>query len=321
LIVIAILTAAAMVRAASGAYDVRANTVRAQFAASAAAVGLAGQAAAAGDPTPVVHLTAAVAIAPGTTGAVAASGKFPAGTTANLRGSAFSITDQTPGAAKFVVTVSAKPGVAPAVGYLEFVSKDGKRTGVPAVYVPGKWTLDGTAENGWTLHVTTDPASPSDVDKLDFTLTFLKAGETKPFETRTGNFSLEPQTGDTPHFSTSLQEPMRGQDPECAAVTKRLTELTKAMAKGMDPKTMAEFEKINDKYSVCAEKMSKASEAMMKEMQDPNYAKNEEARRDNFGCSGLDFETAADGATTGTLHCGKNIGRVKFTGTLKRAAQ
>lgn len=320
LIAIAILVAAAMVRAASGTYDVRAQHVRAQFAASATAAGLAGQAAAA-DPTPVVHLAGAVAIAPGATGTVAASGKFPPGTTAALRGSAFSITDQTPGAAKFVVSVAAKPGVAPAVGYLEYVSKGGKRAGVPAVYVPGKWTLDGTTTNGWTLHLTTDAASPSESAQLPFTLTFLKAGETKPFETRTGTFSLEPQTGDTPSFSTSLQEPLRGQDAECAAVAKRIAELSQAMAKGMDPKTMAEFEKVNDKYSACAEKMSKAAEAMIKETQDPNYTKNEEARRDNFGCSGLQFQTAADGATNGTVNCGKNVGSVKFTGTLKRAAQ
>ena len=321
LIVIALLVAAALVRAASGTYEVHAQSVQTRFAAAAIAAGLTGQAAAAGDPTPTVNLAGAVAVAPGTTGTVAAAGKFPPGTTAALRGSAFSITDQTPGAAKFVVTVAAKPGVAPAIGYLEFVSKGGKRAGVPAVYVPGKWTLDGTTTNGWTLHLTTDAASASSSGELGFTLHFLKTGDPKPFETRTGTFSLEPQTGDTPSFSTSLQEPLRGQDAECAAVAKRIAELSQAMAKGMDPKTMAEFEKVNNKYSACAEKMEKASEALMKEMQDPNYAKNEEARRDNFGCSGLQFQTAADGATNGTVNCGKNVGSVKFTGTLKRAAQ
>lgn len=321
LITIAILAAAAMVRAASGTYEVRVQSAQTRFAASAIAAGLTGQAAAAGDPTPTVHLAGAVAIAPGTTGSVAASGKFPPGTTAALRGSAFSITDQTPGATKFVVTVAAKPGVAPAVGYLEFVSKGGKRAGVPAVYVPGKWTLDGTAANGWTLHLTTDAASPSESGQLAFTLNFLKAGEAKPFESRTGTLSVEPQTGDTPSFSTSLQEPVKGQDAECTATMKRIAELSQAMAKGMDPKMMAEFEKVNDKYAACADKMSKASEAMMKEMQDPNYAKQEQARRDSFGCSGIQFQTAADGATNGTVNCGKNVGSVKFTGTLKRTAQ
>ncbi len=322
LIVIAVLVAAAMVRAASGAYQIHARAVHARFAASAAAAGLTAQATA-GDPTPVVNLAGAVAINPGATGTVTASGKFPPGTTVALRGSAFSVSDQTPSAARFVVTVAARAGVAPAIGYLEFVSKSGKRAGVPAVYIPGRWTLDGTATNGWKLHLVTDRASASSTGELPFALDFLKPGEAKPFESRTGTLTLEPQTGDTPAFSTSLNEAQRGMDPECTAVSKRMIELTQGMTKpgGMDPKVMAELEKLNTKYAACADKMSKASEAMMKEMQDPNYAKNEELRRDNFGCSGIQFKTAADGASEGTVHCGKNVGSVKFTGTLQRAAQ
>jgi hypothetical protein len=65
-------------------------------------------------------------------------------------------------------------------------------------------------------------------------------------------------------------------------------------------------------------RMDALTEQMLKEQQaaiaDPAAMQRKE---DEFGCRHLTLKTSADGAATGTVSCGKNVGSLSLTGTAK----
>ncbi len=306
------LLGAGLLRASAG-HDAAAR-MEAIDALSATAEGL-GLAVPVDDPTPTIAIEKPAALVPGGTAELIATRVTPASATLRLRNPAVTIVKQSLSGTTARLTLSAAATALPGQSYLEVITPGGKRTGARAAYIGGKWQIDATAANGWRVRLT--PANAfTDPETLHFKAEFFKADGAAPFETFDGSLTLP--EGPNPSYSVSLSEPSAAND--CVGDQARMGELAQKMLNASETaqnRLSAELDKLQERLGKCMETQMAAMQEQVTKMQDPAYQKALQAKQDEFGCHGLYFTAAEGGAIEGTIGCGKNLGQLKITGTMK----
>jgi hypothetical protein len=171
------------------------------------------------------------------------------------------------------------------------------------------YSYDLKANNGWAIKATPEAKTFTRKEhnaSVTYRVAFYKGGEAKPFETVSGNLSLSPGYAPGADLSVPLSEGQSGAMGELMEIQKKM----------QDPES---FMKMTDKErEAVKERMQALTEKMMKEQQaaiaDPAAMQRKE---DEFGCRHMTLKASADGAASGTMSCGKNVGSLTLTGTAK----
>jgi len=252
-------------------------------------------------------------LAPGTSTAVALTGKFPPNVAvlserdgAVLSGAAVSATSYS---ARITIGATEGPGFVKlwAITPVHFVW-----TTVPVVFIDVVYRFDLKSPNGYTVKATPLAKSFTVDDRpegrsfntatLPYKVEFFKPGETAPFETREGSMRYMSDQDRGSRLDIEMPEPEKG-------AAKELDELMKKMS---DPK-LTDAQR-ND----LTVKMIQAQQRMMEELTKADPAADQK-RKDQFGCNMIQVYPGAAGAVEGGVACGKNIaptGSLRVTGTV-----
>ncbi len=265
-------------------------------------------------PTPEISLTHLTRIVPGATGDVAVPGRFAPGTQFLFDNDALQVIQQSLTPTGYHATVRAAPGTGPGLAVLHaFTPGSCAEAVAPAVYIGGKFAWEFTASNGWriTLHLTDEKYQPTQSEPPAplYSVQFYRGAETQPFETR--DLTLLLTSSGHNSYSGSLQEsaPAGAQNPmvEIQQISKRL----------QDPNlSPAERAKLMTRISQLTQQMVQQQSAAQQQMQDPNYAKNMQEKRAEFGCEEIQFKTDGNSAE-GSVTCGEKVGTLQFKGVMR----
>jgi hypothetical protein len=315
-VVLGLALAAGLVRAANSKFNAARGALQKQWAAEQQKLGLnpldtkAREKLFAAYPSPEITLCKVVEVQPDGQAVLELQGKFPEGTVFLADNDAVDLTNATVTAGQFKATVKAAPGQGPGfVNVHAYAPVSGGHVQCGAVFVSTLYSYDLKASNGWAIKATPEAKAFTRKDRnasATYRVAFYKGGEAKPFETVSGNLSLSPGYAPGADLSVPLREGPSG-------ATGELMEIQKKM---QDPES---FMKMTDKErEAVMERMQALTEKMMKEQQaaiaDPAAMQRKE---DEFGCRYMTLKTSADGAASGTMTCGRNIGSLSLTGTAK----
>ena len=316
-VILALALAAGLVRAANDKrFNEARDALRKQWAAEQQKLGLSPldtksrEKLYAAYPTPEITLCKVVDVQPDGEAVVEIGGKFPEGTTFLADSDAVDLSVPTVASGRFKATAKVAPGQGPGfVNIHAYSPVSGAHAQCSAVFVNALYSYELKASNGWTIKGIPQAKALSrkqNESSVTYQVEFYKSGEAKPFETMSGNFFVG--TGHAPDddLSLSLNAGQGG----------AMGELMKIQQKMQDPEA---FTKMSDKEreEVMA-RIETLTEKMLKEQQaaiaDPAAMQRKE---DEFGCRHMTLKTLADGAATGNMTCGKNVGSLKLTGTAK----
>jgi hypothetical protein len=265
-------------------------------------------------PTPEVKLCRVVRMAPGVVADLVITGKFATGTKVLFENDAVEVISDAVTPTEYRAKVRVPAGSGPTFANAEiFAPVSGGNARCLAVYVGGRYEWEFNASNGWRLKV----ACLDDKFKPDLTYPpnlecraeFFRATEPKPFEVRNLRLNLTSVPYDD-RYTGSM-------DAEAPAEVDYNVEMEKLVNRMSDPKLSdAERDKLMKQLEAMTEKMMKQQQAMVAKMQSPNYAKEQERVRAEFGCQDLQFRVQPQGAE-GDLVCGQKVGTLKLKGTMK----
>lgn len=265
-------------------------------------------------PTPELTLARAATLTPGGTSEIVVKGSFPAGTRFLLCSNSLEIVRENAGTGEYRATIKAPAGIGPESARLEaFSPVSGAFTSLDrAVTVQGKFTWDLTTSNGWRVKAVPadEPGASSENDAKHYTMTFYKAGESTPFETRKAELRFDPYGGEW-NYSFSISADTSTQD----SFTQELQSISTKMS---DPNLSDEArEKLMAQMEKLQQKMQEGMASMAQKMADPNYQKQQEEAEATFGCRSIDI-SLQNGVVNGSLHCGEKAGRsITLKGTMK----
>lgn len=267
-------------------------------------------------PTPEVKLCRPVRVAPGGVADLVITGKFTAGTKVLFENDEIEVVSEAVTLTDYRAKVRIPAGLGPTFANAHiFAPVSGGTASCLAVYVGGKYEWEFTASNGWRLKV----ACLDDKFKPDLTYPpnlecraeFFRAAEPKPFQVRNLRLNLTSVPYDE-RYSGSMDEDA----PDEVDYNAEMSKLYQRIA---DPKlSEAEREKAMNQLQALSEKMVKQQQALIAKMQSPNYAKEQEQKRAEFGCQSLQFRVQPQGAE-GDVVCGQKVGTLKLKGTMKFA--
>ena len=301
-----------LVRAASltSRYDTEVQRLRQQWRTQQEAEGLSGSAqrkALYGKyPTPELRLAKVVSVAPGQSAKLSVSGTFPANTTFVMENDQVTLAEPVASATGFSATVTTAADAVPGFGRLfAYAPVSGAYTSVAAVFVgtPPSYAL--TASNGWTVKLQAKEKAFTLADSnatAAYVADFYKPGETTPFDSASGTWTIESRRP-TDQLSMSLGAGESGAMAELNALQKQMGDV-QAFMKMSDAKRDA----FMDKLTTLTERVMQEQQAMVA---DPAEMQR---KQDAFGCSYLTL-TLQGPSVTGSVSCGKDVGRLDLTGT------
>lgn len=276
------------------------------------AMGLTRQAAKAKFPTPEIGMVSSGCLLPGGTGEMVVKGKFAPGTKFFIENDSFTVVKESLTPAEYRATLKVADGIGPQTAALVAVSPVSCITAREdnAVTVGGKYEWNLEASNGWKI-VGRSPAakpcgSPGRRGDEAYELQFYKKGEAAPFETRTATLSYSQYEKTNHRFSISRDN---------TAAMPGMENFQQLMQKMSDPSvSVAERQQLMAQL----QKAQAAMRANLKQMQDPAFVKQLEAKEQQFGCRSIEMEVAAAGAIAGRLRCAPAAGaQIPITGTMK----
>lgn len=300
-------------------YDTEVQRLRQEWRSQQQAEGLSGSAqqkALYGKyPTPELTLAKVVQLAPGQTATLALKGTFPPQTTFLLENDQVTL-----GTPKIVGTslsaaVTAAPAAVPGYARLfAYAPVSGAWTALPAVFVGTPPTFDLKASNGWTVKVVpqaqTFSLGESDAS-VSYVTEFYKPGDARPFESAAGRLSIEGTRPPSDQWSFSIVSGQAGSAmEEMQAIQRQMSDMDAFMK--MPEK---QRDALMAKLEAVSERLASESEAMIA---DPAAVQR---KQDAFGCQHLSLTLAGATVTgltvTGSVSCGKDVGRLELTGTRK----
>ena len=260
------------------------------------------------EPPPNPEPTTVALFAPGTSGPVSLKRAYVRGHkfVADVEGVTMSNVASANGTV--TATLAVAPGLGPNFVHLRALHPiDCSWDIVPMAFINTVYRFDLKGANGWTIRAVpsakTFRADAKDAT-LEYTVEFLRGAETKPFETRPGKMTYYGDKDEQDRLDVDIYEPE-------STAKKDLEEITKKMA---DPNlTDAQRDALGQRY---AKAMQQMNAELMALMTDPNAAQK---KVDDFGCRMIQFYPDGTGKGTGSLSCGKNVGKegvVNFTGTV-----
>lgn len=270
-------------------------------------MGLTMGAAKAKYPTPEIHMVSSGCLLPGATAEVVAKGKFAPDTKFIFQNDNLEVVKESLVGGEYRATVKAAPGIGPQSAGLMAISPvtcvTVRQDRVVTVGGKYEWTLE--SGNGWKI-VARSPANKPCGGKTGedtYEMAFFRKGEAAPFEKRQATLYHSIYEGKY-RFSISQE------DPATQASMTELNELGKKMA---DPNLPdAQRQALMQQLMKAQQKM----QADMAKMRDPNYFKQLEAKKQEFGCQRI--ELAVEGAkATGQMSCSQKVGtRIPVTGAV-----
>ena len=213
-------------------------------------------------------------------------------------------------AGEYRATVKAAPGIGPQTAGVVAITPV---TGLSvrhdrAASVGGKyeWTMD--AANGWRV-VARSTGTGCAEHGAPHEMQFFRKGEAAPFEKRAATLHHSVYEQENFNFDISRQD---------AAAQSQMDDMQTLMKKMMDPKlTSAQRDQIMKQVQKAQEQTMAAAQKMA----DPNYAKQLQAQRDQFGCERI-FLAEQGGNLTGRLRCADKVGsQIGLTGFVKYLGQ
>lgn len=296
----------AFVRAASFKFQDRTKAIYDQCRAELAKLGITRAQAKVKYFTPEISMVSAACVPPGGTGQVVIKGKFAPGTKFIFENDNIETVTENVAGSEYRATVKAAPGIGPqSAGVVAITPVTGLSVRHPrAVAVGGKyeWIMD--AANGWKV-VARSTGTGCAEHGAPHEVQFYRKGETAPFEKRAA--TLHYSVYDRDNFSFEISQ----QDANSQAQAEDMQTLVKQM---MDPNLSAA------KREQIMQKVEKAQQQMLagaQKMADPNYVKQLQAQREQFGCERVFLQEQA-GALAGRLQCSEKVGRqIALTGAVK----
>jgi hypothetical protein len=269
-------------------------------------------------PTPEIHMVSSSCIKPGATGEVVVKGKFPASSKFVFENDNIEVVKESALANEYHATVKAAPGMGPQTAAIMGVAADSCRVmrQERVVTVAGnfEWTMN--AGNGWKIVARPvgnqgcgTSGSSSDPK---YEMAFYRPGEAAPFEKRTATLSFSVYDSTNYRFSISQEDP---------AATSSAQNFQNLMMKLQDRSlTAAQRDQLMQQLQKMQVEMQAQMQSQLKQMQDPNFAKMQEAKRQEFGCRNIGLKVAG-ASFTGELTCSEKVGtRLPVTGTLQGVA-
>jgi len=246
--------------------------------------------------------------------AVTVRGNFPAGTTILSERDGVTIS----GAALTTNTYSARLTISPdeGPGFVRLWAFDpiGIEGPTAVALVDTLYRFDLKSPSGYTVKVTpiekTFTISDNKHAKVKYQAEFYKPGESKPFETVTGDQTFS--VGDAPHESRTPYARLDIRfDQSTTAPQVEMEDISKKMG---DPKT-TEAER-NALMARMGEIQRKMLEEITKGLQTDPASLNK--KQDDFGCGLMQLHPSKGEVVEGTFFCGKNFnkGELKVTGTM-----
>lgn len=260
------------------------------------------------EPPPQPEPTTTAVMAPGTSAPVTLKRAYIRGTKFLVDVEGVTISNAAAANGAFSATLAVAPDHGPGYVHLQALHPiDCSFDIVPIAFINTVYRFDLKAANGWTIRAvpsaktfTVDPKEAT----LDYTFEFLRANETKPFETRVGNMRYYGDKTEQSRLDLNIFEPESSAKAELEDVTKKMS----------DPKlTDAQRDALGQRYGKLMQQMQAE---MMAFMSDPAAAQK---KIDDFGCGMIQFDSDPTGKGTGSLSCGKNVGdngNVQITGSI-----
>jgi hypothetical protein len=308
-IAVVALTALGLVRAARFKFQEKQDALRAASRAQLQKLGIASGDAKAKYPTPEIHMVSSSCLLPGSAGEVVVKGKFAPETKFVFENDAIEIVKESLTPTEYRATVQVAAGTGPqSAGVWAMTQVSGIVTRQsPGIAIGGRYRWEMAGANGWKV-VAVAPTNkacggPSNAED-QYDLSFYRKGETAPFEKRQASLYSGVYEQGVYRFTISQE------DPQARAGVQDMNAL---MQKMMDPKlTSAQRDQLMKQMEAAQNQM----QANMAKMMDQNYIKQQEARRQQFGCTGAELKVTGNNFA-GTLQCAPAAGaRIPVTGTV-----
>jgi hypothetical protein len=308
-VVVAVL---AVVRAATHKYQDQERAIREACQADLQKQGLTPAAAKAKYPTPVVSMVSSGCLVPGGTGEIAVKGTFSPGTKFVVENDNLEVVKDSLVGGEYHATLKVAPGIGPQTAEVTAINpRCMYARGANHIQIGGQfeWSLD-TGAKGWTVaaHPLERKACVEGTGDRPYELQFFRKGEPAPFEKRRATLSFEAYNAT---YRFSISEGDSGMEAFQQLMQTKMQELA-------NPKTTPAQRELMMKQ---LERAQGQMQDVMKRMTDPNYIKQQEEKRKQFGCRSLELQGQA-AALTGTLYCAEAAGnRIPVTGSLKYLGQ
>jgi hypothetical protein len=256
--------------------------------------------------TPEISMVSAACLPPGGTGQVVIKGKFAPGTKFVFENDNIETVTESLAGGEYRATVKAAPGIGPqSAGVVAITPVTGlsvRHDRVASVGGKYEWIMD--AANGWRIVANSTGAGCAERG-APHEVRFFRKGESAPFEKRAA----------TLHHSVYERENFNFDISEQDAATQSQADDMQALVKQMtDPNLSdAQREQVMKKVEVAQQRMM----AGVQKMANPDYARQLQAQRDQFGCSRI-FLQEQGGSLTGRLRCSDKVGtQIGLTGAVK----
>lgn len=313
-VVLAAGSSVVLVRAASltTKYDTEVQRLRQEWRSQQQAEGLLGsqqQKALYGKyPTPELKLAKVVPVAPGQSATLSVTGTFAPNTAFLMENDQVTLAGGAATGSAFTASVTAAPDATPGFGRLfAYAPVSGAWTSVAAVFVGTPPTFDLAATNGWVVKLVPQAkafAISEGSASVPYVAEFYKPGETAPFETASGSWTIEGSRSPSADLTLSLNSGATGGGmAEMAAIQREMGDVNAYMKM-----TDAQRDALMARLEKATEQMSKEAEAMVA---DPAAVQRKQAA---FGCQYLRLEQSGT-SVAGNISCGKDVGSLQVTGT------
>ena len=261
-------------------------------------------------PTPEVVLASPACIVPGETAQIVVKGKFKPGTQFLLRSNRLELVPGSVTDTEYRATVKVPADIGPEDADLHaFTPVSAFHSSIEdAVIVTGRYEWHMNVSNGWRIIARlledTRCQARGGSGSMKYQLDFFKGAETTPFEKRAATLHYDPYSNANYHFDLEEPSPGGGAQAEMEKIAKRF----------QDPNiTPAEMEKLNARLEV----LQKQLMAEYQKMADPAYQKQQEQKKQEFGCEDIYLKLTGV-QFAGTMRCSEKVGTsLKITGTLK----
>ncbi|HVX67362.1 MAG TPA: hypothetical protein VHA11_12200 [Bryobacteraceae bacterium] len=298
-----------LARAARFKFQEKQDALRAASRAQLQKLGVTRAAAKAKYPTPEIHMVSSGCLLPGSTGEVVVRGKFAPETKFVFENDSIAVVKESLTPTEYRATVQVAAGTGPqSAGVWAMTPVSGiEARQSPGITVGGKYRWEMKGANGWKV-VALAPSSkacggPPNADD-QYEVSFYRQAEATPFEKQRASLYHDIYEEGVYRFSISQE------DPHSQAAVQDMTTL---MQKLSDPKlTDAQRDQLMKQIETAQQQM----QADMAKMTDPNYMKQQEAKRQQFGCTRAELKVTGSNFA-GTLQCAPAAGaRIPVTGTL-----
>lgn len=297
-----------LIRAAQYRFQQKERDLREQASAELKKLGVTYAAAKAKQFTPEIQMVSAACLQPGGVGEVVIRGKFVPGSHFIFQNDNIEVVKESLAAGVYRATVKAAPGVGPqTAGVLVMSPLTGMSvTHQRAAVIGGNFEFRLQAANGWKV-VAKPVAGPAcgerGSDGMAYEALFYRNNEPNPFEKRGAalHFSL---WDTTPYRFTISQD-----DAKLASAQQNMQTIAQKM---QDPNLS------DGQREALVQQMMAMQQQMVGQMQDPNFVRNLQAKKLEFGCERMELKVDA-GAATGNLSCSEKVGRsIALTGTMTK---